>query len=302
MWLAHKAGRGVMTTTYLSVAPYSVLLLGLLLLMVALPLFSQSNTPRRSTPSGKDGFASVNGIKLHYVDWGGAGETLLFLTGLGDSAHAFDFIAPTLADRFRVLGLTRRGQDPSDKPASGYDPRSLADDIRAFIDIMKIERVTLVGYSAAGPEETIFASRYPKRVHKLVYLDAIDDRKSAHELFPKYPLPLPTFEGPLAAIVKGAERADSDYKHVTASALAFVTVPDTPYIPTDSDTALREQLVTFWNKYERAYRQRKIDHFRRDMKHGTIIELHNREHGDFVDDQPFQMYLSREIRKFLSDE
>ena len=132
----------------------------------------------QNTTTAKDGFVSVNGIRLHYVDWGGAGPSLLFLTGLGDSAHSFDRLAVGFTDRFHVLGLTRRGQGESDKPPSGYDPRSLAEDIRAFLDVMKIQRVTLAGFSVAGSEETLFAGTYPARVDKLVYLDSAEDYKS----------------------------------------------------------------------------------------------------------------------------
>ena len=31
----------------------------------------------------KSDFVEVNGIRLHYLDWGGDGETLIFLTGMG---------------------------------------------------------------------------------------------------------------------------------------------------------------------------------------------------------------------------
>src|SRR5216684_317300 len=68
-----------------------------------------------------DGFVTVNGIKLHYVDWGGGGEGLLFIPGKGPTAHFFDFLAPRFTDQFRVLGLTRRGAGKSAKPKSGYD-------------------------------------------------------------------------------------------------------------------------------------------------------------------------------------
>jgi hypothetical protein len=35
------------------------------------------------------------------------------------------------------------------------------------------------------------------------------------------------------------------------------------------------------------------------MKNGRIIELRDVDHGDFVNDQTFQIYLTREIRLFL---
>jgi hypothetical protein len=31
----------------------------------------------------KSDFVNVNGIKLHYLDWGGSGDVLLFLAGMG---------------------------------------------------------------------------------------------------------------------------------------------------------------------------------------------------------------------------
>ena len=46
------------------------------------------------TSPHKSGFVSINEINLHYLDWGGNGEVLLFLAGLGCNAHNFDDIAP----------------------------------------------------------------------------------------------------------------------------------------------------------------------------------------------------------------
>jgi pimeloyl-ACP methyl ester carboxylesterase len=43
------------------------------------------------TPAVQDSFVSVNGVRLHYVDWGGRGPVILFLIGGGEgSAHTFD--------------------------------------------------------------------------------------------------------------------------------------------------------------------------------------------------------------------
>ena len=64
----------------------------------------------------KNGFITANHVKLHYLDWGGKGETLLFLHGLGDTAHIFDVLAPRFTNEFRVVGLTRLGHGESDVP------------------------------------------------------------------------------------------------------------------------------------------------------------------------------------------
>lgn len=124
----------------------------------------------------KSAFINVNSVKLHYLDWGGTGKPLLFLTGLGHSAHIYDDLAPKFVDEFRVLALTWRGHGKSERPETGYDVDTLTEDVRQFLDAMKIERVTLVGHSMAGEELTRFAGLYPERVDRLVYLDAAYDR------------------------------------------------------------------------------------------------------------------------------
>jgi non-heme chloroperoxidase len=140
----------------------------------------------------KSGFVTANGTKLHYLDWGGKGKALLFLTGVGNSAHIFDDIAPKFTDRFRVLALTRRGHGQSDKAATGYDLATLTEDVRHFLDQLNLKRVTLVGHSFGGDEMTRFAEMYPERVDKLVYLDAAYDRADlASEAFTKNPFPTP---------------------------------------------------------------------------------------------------------------
>jgi len=62
----------------------------------------------------KSDHVSVNGIRLHYLDWGGHGPVLVFLAGMGCTAHIFERFAPRFRDRFHVLALTRRGHRDSD--------------------------------------------------------------------------------------------------------------------------------------------------------------------------------------------
>jgi pimeloyl-ACP methyl ester carboxylesterase len=119
------------------------------------------------------------GVRLHYLDFGGRGPTLLFLPGLGNTAHAFDDFAPRFTDRYHVVALTRRGFGESDHPTSGYDIPRLVEDIRQAIDRLQLGKVALIGHSIAGEEMTRFAATYPDRVTSLVYLDAAYDRIAA---------------------------------------------------------------------------------------------------------------------------
>jgi len=146
------------------------------------------------TSPHQSAFLTVNGVKLQYLDWGGKGETLLFLPGLGDSAHVFDDIAPEFTKHFRVLGLTRRGQGQSDIPETNYDTAILTEDIHQFLKQLDIERVTLIGHSLAGNEMTYFARRHPQQVDRLIYFDANYDPTDSDLVGDGLPVPYPEFE------------------------------------------------------------------------------------------------------------
>jgi len=67
----------------------------------------------------KSDFVNVNGIRLHYLDWGGNGTALLLLPGMGNSAYIYGEFAPRFVDNFRVIAITRRGHGDSDRPETG---------------------------------------------------------------------------------------------------------------------------------------------------------------------------------------
>src|SRR5688500_15455931 len=127
----------------------------------------------------KSDFVNVNGIRLHYLDWGGEGDVILFLAGMGCNAHIFDHLAPRFTDRFRVMAFTRRGHGESDYPETGYDINTLTEDILQFLDTLEIDKVILAGHSMASVELSHFAALYPERILKLVFLDAAYDRRSS---------------------------------------------------------------------------------------------------------------------------
>jgi pimeloyl-ACP methyl ester carboxylesterase len=141
-----------------------------------------------NSKSFKSDFVNVNGTRLHYLDWGGKGSVLLFLPGLGNTAYVFDRIARQFNDKFHVLSLTRRGHGDSDYPDSGYDLETLTEDLRQFLDILKINKVIFAGSSMAHVEICHFSALYPERVLKIIYFDAAYDRSQFKRFEEHYPL------------------------------------------------------------------------------------------------------------------
>ena len=143
------------------------------IVFVALPvsiLHGQSNT----SPSEK--FVTVEkDVRLEVLDWGGTGQPLIFLTGMGNDAHVYDRFAPKFTAKYHVYGITRRGFGASSHPAptsTNYTADRLGDDVLIVIDALKLVHPVLVGHSVAGEELSSVGSRHPEKVAGLIYLDA----------------------------------------------------------------------------------------------------------------------------------
>lgn len=141
------------------------------------PFQDQPPTPSWRDPSPHTvQFVTVDkDVRLEVLDWGGTGRPMVFLSGLGNTAHVFDDFAPKFTSQYHVYGITRRGYGASSVPpvsGSNYAADRLGDDVLAVMDALKIEKAVLVGHSIAGEELSSVATRRPERVAGLIYLDA----------------------------------------------------------------------------------------------------------------------------------
>ena len=61
-----------------------------------------------------DRYITVNGIRIHYLDWGNESKpAFLMLHGIGRVAHTFDHIAPQFKNDYHVLAIDMRGHGDS---------------------------------------------------------------------------------------------------------------------------------------------------------------------------------------------
>lgn len=123
-------------------------------------------------PIYQEGFIQGNEVKLQYLDWGGSGQPLVLIHGLGDSPYIFSDMASSLRNNFRIIAYSRRGHCKSEAIDSGYDNPMLVSDLKLLLDSLKISKANLLGWSMGGNEITEFAIRYPERTNKLIYFES----------------------------------------------------------------------------------------------------------------------------------
>ena len=121
----------------------------------------------------KSVFLDTGRIRLHAVDHGGTGKTLVLLHGVTSNAHAFDAIAAAgLAARYHLVALDLRGRGLSDKPPTGYGMEDHAQDVVALLDSLNLRQAVVVGHSFGALLGYYMASRHAARVERLVAMDA----------------------------------------------------------------------------------------------------------------------------------
>ncbi len=113
---------------------------------------------------------TVNDVRLHYV-LAGRGEPVVLLHGWPQTWYEWRQIVPALAAKYTVIAPDMRGLGDSAKPATGYDKRTVADDIYKLVRHLGFERIFLIGHDWGGPVAYAYASAHPDDVRRLVILD-----------------------------------------------------------------------------------------------------------------------------------
>jgi 2-hydroxy-6-oxonona-2,4-dienedioate hydrolase len=115
--------------------------------------------------------AVVFGQKIKYVDVG-SGPAVVLLHGLGGNSSNWAFNISALSAKYRVIAPDQIGFGRSDKPLINYRVGTYADFLDKLLDGLNVERATLVGNSMGGWIAALYAVKYPKRVERLVLVDA----------------------------------------------------------------------------------------------------------------------------------
>jgi len=113
-------------------------------------------------------------VNIYYEDLG-KGKNVVLIHGWPLSGSMWEYQVTTLINHgIRCITYDRRGFGKSDYPAAGYDYNTLAGDLKAIIEALDLQDVTLVGFSMGGGEIAKYFSLFGgARVKKVVLISAV---------------------------------------------------------------------------------------------------------------------------------
>jgi len=123
------------------------------------------------------GYAPVNGVNMYYeIHGSGSGEPLVLLHGsfmtISGSFNWTGWIGELSKTR-KVIAVEMQGHGRTRDINRDFSYESLADDIAALLDHLKITQADLFGYSMGGGVAMQVAIRHPEKVRKVVSMSAV---------------------------------------------------------------------------------------------------------------------------------
>jgi pimeloyl-ACP methyl ester carboxylesterase len=133
-------------------------------------LLTEGNSFKIDNMTFSHNTASVNGIQLHYV-MGGQGDPVVLLHGWPETWYAWHKVMPALAKNYAVIAPDLRGLGDSSKPPTGYDGKTVAEDIHQLVTKLGFDTIFLVGHDIGSFVAYPYAAEHPTEVEKLVVME-----------------------------------------------------------------------------------------------------------------------------------
>jgi pimeloyl-ACP methyl ester carboxylesterase len=144
------------------------------LIVLSIAAFSaQTASPQPSLPSTfkAQTIHSPAGADI-FVRSGGQGPAVVLIHGYAETSDSWAPLAAELMKSYTVVVPDLRGIGRSSKPATGYDKKTQAADIRAVVVALGFDRTSVVSHDIGIMVAYAYAALYPDKVERLVVMDA----------------------------------------------------------------------------------------------------------------------------------
>jgi pimeloyl-ACP methyl ester carboxylesterase len=149
------------------ITPFSV---ALAMLPVLLGVLSFHRGPLPGEPKGT--YATIEGVRVRYLDTGGDGPAAVLLHGFASSFDTWRPVVAALESSHRVLALDLKGFGWTERPEGDYSPEAQARLVLGLLDFRGVERAAFVGHSWGSSVALAAALAAPKRVSRLAFYGA----------------------------------------------------------------------------------------------------------------------------------
>jgi pimeloyl-ACP methyl ester carboxylesterase len=275
-----------------------VLLIFLLLLALhaarAEPLW-QTLPPTPAPVSGQHtGYAKINGISLYYAMIGRGPPVVLLHGGLSNSDYWGNQIK-ALAPRHKVIVVDSRGHGRSTRDARPYGYDLMADDVVALLDVLRVPKTDVVGWSDGAILGLDLAIRHPDRVGKVFAFAANTVTAGVQEGVEKNP----TF-------ARFIERAGHEYAKLSATPKdydAFVAQiskmwETEPNWTDDQLKLIRARVLVVDGDHDEAIKRAHTEYIAAAIPGAGLLILPNTSHFAFLQDP---MLFNAALLHFLDD-
>jgi pimeloyl-ACP methyl ester carboxylesterase len=131
-------------------------------------------------------FHSINGLRHHVREWGGAGAPKIFLLhGWMDVSASFQFLVDCFSREWHVIAPDLRGFGLSEWTHEGYWFPDYYADLEALLELYQPGAPALiVGHSMGGVIGSIYSGIRPERVSRLVSMEGLGLARHAPDQAP----------------------------------------------------------------------------------------------------------------------
>jgi len=270
-------------------------------------LLLQATQPVDRAPHRPQMITVAEDVQLEVLDFGGKGDLIVLLAGLGNTAHVFDDFAPKLTAAGHVVAITRRGYGTSTRTESGYDVARLGEDVLGVIDKLSLGKPVLIGHSLGGQELSYLASRHRDRIAGVISLEAAyryayDVPGEFERDFPNLPPPPSAASAPASVppvVFPNAEQRQPRGQPATTQAILAGSQHFTEIgVPALAIFASPHDVMTGdFEKFDEAMTERKARAFERGVPQARVLRWPHASHYLFIAQE---REVLREVRAFLA--
>jgi len=142
------------------------------ILLMTLIMFAAIQSKGQQLKPAASGYAPANGLKVYYEVYG-EGKPLVLLHGAFMTiATNWGQLIPELSKARKVIAIEMQGHGHTPYSDRKLDQPTLASDVEAVMNHLKVDSADVVGYSMGGTIAYQFAIQNPKRVNKLVIISS----------------------------------------------------------------------------------------------------------------------------------